>query len=83
MGEWTFKNVAAHLTSWRAHEIGELEAAAQGVDPPPDPWPAELTTNDTINQWIYEPNRSPSAGDVAMMPFSPIDAGCASRAGRH
>ena len=64
MGEWTFKDVAAHLTGWRALSIGQLEAAARGEDGAPDPWPAALTTNEEINQWIYERNRDRPVADI-------------------
>lgn len=64
MGAWTFKDLAAHLTVWRAQSIGQLEAAARSEDAPPNPWPAELTADDDINQWIYQRNRDRPVVDV-------------------
>lgn len=56
MGDWTFKDLAAHLLGWRDRTIGRLEAAAKGEEPAP-PWPAELDGDDSINAWIHERNR--------------------------
>ena len=47
MGEWTFKDLAAHLLGWRNRTIARLEAAAGRVEKPPaNPWPAELDDDD-------------------------------------
>jgi len=72
MGAWTFKDLAAHLTSWRAWTIARVEA-----DPgqeAPTPWPTDLTEHDPrnpddtdwdpVNAWIYAQNRDRSARDV-------------------
>jgi hypothetical protein len=64
MGEWTFKDLAAHLTGWRARTIARLEAAARGQETPPTPWPAHLETDDDINGWIYQQNRNRPLSDV-------------------
>lgn len=55
MGEWTFKDLVAHLTGWRERTIRRLEAGP-GREPP-TPWPGDLTDDDAINAWIYERNR--------------------------
>ena len=34
MGEWTFKDLAAHLLGWRQRTIARLEAAAAGEREP-------------------------------------------------
>ena len=55
MGDWTFKDLVAHLTGWRERTIRRLEA---GPGPePPTPWPGHLTEDDEVNEWIYEQNR--------------------------
>ena len=56
MGEWTFKDLASHLTAWRRRTVDRLEAAARGEPTPPSPWPAELgdDEDDPINGWIHE-----------------------------
>jgi hypothetical protein len=65
MGEWSFKDLAAHLFAWRERTIGRLEAVGRGDAPPPAPWPAELgeDEDDPINAWIREQYRDrPVAG---------------------
>jgi hypothetical protein len=58
MGEWTFKDLAAHLAGWRERRIGELEAVAAGRPRPPLPWPAELDGDDErVNDWLHERDR--------------------------
>lgn len=56
MGDWTFKDVAAHLTGWRRRTVLRLQAATRGEPPPPNPWPADLgdQEDDTINAWMHE-----------------------------
>jgi len=66
MGEWTFKDVAIHLTTWRLRTIGLLQAAARGEPRPPNPWPAELgeEEDNTINAWIHEQTADRPVADV-------------------
>jgi hypothetical protein len=64
MGEWTFKDLAAHLAGWRNHRIAELEAAGRGEPLPPPPWPAELDEDDDTNAWIYQHARNRSLDEV-------------------
>jgi hypothetical protein len=65
MGEWTFKDLAAHLLGWRERTIGRLEAAAAGRETPPSPWPAELDgDDDSVNDWIHERSRDRSVREV-------------------
>ena len=56
MGDWTFKDVAAHLAGWRRRTVLRLEAAGRGDAPPPNPWPSDLgdEEDDTINAWMHE-----------------------------
>jgi hypothetical protein len=64
MGEWTFKDLVAHITGWRARSLRRLEAAALGQPEPEAPWPASMTTDDEINDWIHEQNRDRLLGEV-------------------
>ena len=66
MGDWTFKDVAAHITAWRRKTIGRLEAAGQGEPPPPTPWAAEFGEEETdpVNAWIYERTKDDQLGAV-------------------
>jgi hypothetical protein len=64
-GDWTFKDLVAHLNGWNAQTLARLEAAAGGRPEPADPWPADLgDDDDAINAWIYEQNRDRLLGDV-------------------
>jgi hypothetical protein len=62
MGEWTFKDLAAHLTFWREWTIARLEAGPDREAPVP--WPVGLTEDDPINAWIYARNSDRSVRDV-------------------
>jgi hypothetical protein len=64
MGEWTFKDLAAHLAGWRERGIARLEAAGRGAPEPPPPWPANLTDDDEINDWIQGRSRDRSVDDI-------------------
>jgi hypothetical protein len=64
MGEWTFKDLTAHLLGWRDRTIARLEAAAEGRPEPPAAWPAELDDDDSINAWIHEHNRDRTVREV-------------------
>ena len=66
MGEWTFKDLAAHLAAWRNYRIPMVEAAARGEPMPPPPWPTRLADDDYdgINAWFQERDASRSLDDV-------------------
>ena len=66
MGDWTFKDVAAHLTAWRRRTVARLEAAGRGAPEPPPAWPAELgnTEDDPINAWIHEQTKDRPASEL-------------------
>jgi hypothetical protein len=63
-GAWSIKDIVAHLTGWRRRTVGRLRAVQLGQPEPLPPWPAELETDDAINEWIYESNRAKSAGRI-------------------
>ena len=66
MGEWSFKDLAAHLLGWRERTIARFEAAADGRPAPPPPWPAELEgeDDDPVNEWIHQQHRNRPVEDV-------------------
>jgi hypothetical protein len=71
MGDWTFKDLVAHLTGWRARSLRRLEAAANGQPEPAPAWPAHLTTDDEddawvddVNAWIHDVNDDRLLGEV-------------------
>ncbi len=62
-GDWTFKDVVAHLNAWQGETVQRLEAAAGNEPPAPPPWP-DTDDVDQTNAWIYERNRDRDLGDV-------------------
>ena len=68
-GEWTFKDVVAHLSAWRRRSIARLAAARRGEPPPPNEWPAEFDEDtdagiEQINAWFHEIDRDRPLQDV-------------------
>jgi hypothetical protein len=63
-GDWSMKDIVAHLTGWNRWLVIRLQAALRGEPEPPPPWPAHLQTDDDINAWIYESNRGRSLHEV-------------------
>lgn len=59
-GDWSMKDLIAHLTGWNHRLVHHLQAALRGEPEPPPPWPAHLHDEDAINAWIYETNRGRS-----------------------
>ena len=53
-GDWSMKDIVAHLTGWNRWLVARLQAAGRGEAEPPPPWPAHLQTDDEINEWIYQ-----------------------------
>ena len=66
MGEWSFKDVAAHLAAWRNYRIPAIEAVARGEPVPAPPWPAGMAEDDydAINAWFQERDSTRSPADV-------------------
>ena len=66
MGDWTFKDVAAHLTAWRRRTVDRLEAAARGEPEPAPRWPADLGSeeDDPINAWIHDQTKDRPASEL-------------------
>jgi hypothetical protein len=61
MGEWTFHDLAHHVNGWRVRTIQRLDAAVEGREPDPAPWPAlaivegdEEASLEAINSWMRE-----------------------------
>jgi hypothetical protein len=63
-GEWSMKDIVAHLTGWNLWLITRLQSAHRGESEPPPPWPEHLQSEDEINAWIFASNRERSVGDV-------------------
>jgi len=69
VGEWSFKDVVAHLTAWRQPYLDDYAEALGAPPPPPSAWPyafAETDENlpdgeskvETVNEWIYARNHN-------------------------
>lgn len=63
MGEWTFKDLAAHLLGWRERTISRVRAVAEGRADPPDPWPDGMDDDDA-NTWMHGRMAERSVDDV-------------------
>jgi len=64
-GEWSMKDLVAHLYyGWQPRLIASIQAAQRGEPEPSPPWPAHLQTDDEINAWIYETNQGRSVREV-------------------
>jgi len=63
-GDWSMKDIVAHLTGWHRHLVARLQAAQHREPEPLPPWPAHLQAEDDINAWIYESNRERSLREV-------------------
>jgi hypothetical protein len=63
-GEWSIKDIVAHLTAWRRRTVGRFQAALRHEPTPPPPWPPELPTDDEVNAWMYASDRDRPLADV-------------------
>lgn len=64
MGEWTFRDMAAHLAAWRNARIPMLEAIGRREPVPAAPWPADMDDDDAINAWLQERDRDRPLDEV-------------------
>jgi hypothetical protein len=63
-GEWSIKDIVAHLTGWRRRTVGRFQAALRHEPTPPPFWPEDMQTDDEINAWIYGANRDRPLSDI-------------------
>lgn len=63
-GEWTFKDLVAHLAGWQPRQNARFHAALHGEPMPPDPWPVDTNDDDAVNAWIYETHRNRPVSEV-------------------
>lgn len=63
-GDWSMKDLIAHMTYWQPRATTRLQAAQRGEPEPPPPWPAPLQSDDEINAWIYETYHNRSVNEV-------------------
>lgn len=67
-GDWSFKDVVAHISTWRERSLARLEAAVRDQAPSAF-WLAGWDEDsdeivDKTNRWIYEKNRERPLADV-------------------
>jgi hypothetical protein len=63
-GDWSVKDLVAHLAGWQPRLNASLQAAQRGEPAPPPPWPARLQADDEVNAWIYAANHARSVAEV-------------------
>jgi len=63
-GDWSMKDLVAHLIGWNRNLVAKMQAAQQGQPEPPPPWPTNLQTEDEVNAWIYEANYDRPVSEV-------------------
>jgi hypothetical protein len=63
-GDWSMKDIVAHLTGWNRNLVARFQAASHREPEPSPPWPAQFQSEDEINAWIYESNRGRSAREI-------------------
>jgi hypothetical protein len=63
-GEWSIKDIVAHLTAWRRRTVRRLEAAATRQPEPAHDWPNDLHEDDEINAWFHERDRGQSVRET-------------------
>lgn len=62
-GDWTVKDVLAHMNAWQSRPLAWIEAIRSGAKPAPPPWPRGGGDDET-NAWIYEHNHARSASSL-------------------
>lgn len=63
-GDWSMKDLIAHLNDWQPWLLTRIQAAQRGDPAPTPPWPASLQTDDEINAWIYKNNKDRPVSEV-------------------
>jgi hypothetical protein len=63
-GEWSIKDVVAHISFWRRWTVARLQAALRHEPTPQPIWPATLQQDDEINAWNYAATRDMPLADV-------------------
>lgn len=61
-GDWSVKDNLAHLTAWHGYLLDQLQALREGSTPPE--WMSGLSTENEINERIYQQNKDRPLADV-------------------
>jgi hypothetical protein len=62
-GDWSLKDVIAHIAFWEGRAVKRLQAVARGKAPTPHPIIKNLDTDDA-NAWIYNQNENRPLAEV-------------------
>ena len=63
-GDWSLKDMVAHLTTWHRDHVLCLDAAVKGTTAADPPWPLEMMDTDEINAWIFSQSSQRKLEDV-------------------
>lgn len=63
-GDWSLKDLVAHLTTWHRDHILCLDAAVKNTPIADPPWPLEISNTDDINAWIFSQSSRRKLEDV-------------------
>ena len=63
-GDWSIKDIIAHLAVWQRGLNARLQAALRGEGEPPPLWPAHLQADDELNAWIYAARHGSSVREI-------------------
>jgi len=63
-GQWSIKDIVAHLAVWQRGLNARLQAALRGEPEPPPLWPAHLQADDEVNAWIYAARHASSVREI-------------------
>ena len=63
-GDWSLKDLVAHLTTWHRDHILCLGAAVKNPPIADPPWPLEISNTDDINAWIFSQSSRRKLKDV-------------------
>jgi hypothetical protein len=69
-GDWTFRDLMAHLLAWRSWGLARMRSALDGEPEPPPPYPAHLSEDDdadldAINAWFHARDRERDVFELA------------------
>lgn len=63
-GDWSMRDIIAHLAGWQYWQLARLRAAGANRAEPAPPWPADYTSDDEINAWMYAEYRARTLREV-------------------
>ena len=61
-GDWSMKDIVAHLTGWNRWLVARLQTAQRNEPEPPPPWPAHLQNEDALTISMMTMNQTYAPG---------------------